>query len=77
MQKKLIKDIHYYTNSEGFMVFTEKYHSERGYCCQSGCKHCPYEYHSKVDPNVPSELQSPWSDEEETATEVYDGPIEE
>ncbi|WP_237563190.1 DUF5522 domain-containing protein [Algoriphagus kandeliae] len=24
------------------MVFTEKYHRKRGYCCGSGCKHCPY-----------------------------------
>ncbi len=26
----------------GFMVFTEAYHRKRGYCCQSGCRHCPY-----------------------------------
>ncbi|MCB0693815.1 MAG: hypothetical protein H6568_02090 [Lewinellaceae bacterium] len=26
----------------GYMVFTEKYHRDRGYCCQSGCRHCPY-----------------------------------
>ncbi|MBS1545164.1 MAG: hypothetical protein JST14_16125 [Bacteroidetes bacterium] len=26
----------------GFMVFTEAYHKKRGYCCQSGCRHCPY-----------------------------------
>jgi hypothetical protein len=26
----------------GFMVFTEVYHKKRGYCCQSGCRHCPY-----------------------------------
>jgi Family of unknown function (DUF5522) len=30
----------YYEN--GFMVFTEAYHLKRGYCCQSGCRHCPY-----------------------------------
>jgi len=27
---------------DGFMVFTEAYHLRRGYCCQSGCRHCPY-----------------------------------
>ena len=32
----------YYFNEEGFMVFTEKYHLKRGYCCESNCKHCPY-----------------------------------
>lgn len=28
-----------------FMVFTAAYHLKRGYCCGSGCRHCPY----KVD----------------------------
>lgn len=26
----------------GLMVFTEEYHRRRGYCCKSGCRHCPY-----------------------------------
>lgn len=26
----------------GLYVFTEKYLRERGKCCQSGCRHCPY-----------------------------------
>jgi hypothetical protein len=25
-----------------YMVFTEQYHLRRGYCCNSGCRHCPY-----------------------------------
>ena len=25
-----------------FMVFTSRYHLRRGYCCESGCRHCPY-----------------------------------
>ncbi|MDC1069051.1 DUF5522 domain-containing protein [Candidatus Kapabacteria bacterium] len=32
----------YYIDSNGFFVFTEKYHLKRGWCCKSGCKHCPY-----------------------------------
>jgi len=32
----------YYFNENGLMVFTEQYHLRRGYCCGSGCKHCPY-----------------------------------
>lgn len=24
------------------MVFTAAYHLKRGYCCGSGCRHCPY-----------------------------------
>lgn len=34
----------FYMNQEGFMVFTALYHKKRGYCCQSGCKHCPYSF---------------------------------
>lgn len=26
----------------GLTVFTEEYHIKRGYCCGSGCRHCPY-----------------------------------
>lgn len=32
----------YYLNEQGLMVFTAQYHLRRGYCCDSGCKHCPY-----------------------------------
>ncbi|HEY0078276.1 MAG TPA: DUF5522 domain-containing protein [Pyrinomonadaceae bacterium] len=29
---------------EGAMiVFTALYHLRRGYCCGSGCRHCPYD----------------------------------
>jgi len=24
------------------IVFTTRYHLRRGYCCESGCRHCPY-----------------------------------
>ena len=31
------------TYMEGpYLVFTEQYHLRRGYCCNSGCRHCPY-----------------------------------
>ena len=32
----------FYYSEEGYKVFTEKYHLKRGYCCENGCKHCPY-----------------------------------
>lgn len=38
----------FYKTKEGFIVFTEKYHLKRGYCCKSGCKHCPYGYDKKT-----------------------------
>ncbi|HEU4635838.1 MAG TPA: DUF5522 domain-containing protein [Edaphobacter sp.] len=25
-----------------YQVFTEHYLRKRGYCCNSGCRHCPY-----------------------------------
>jgi len=34
----------YYLNENGLLVFTEAYHLKRGYCCRSGCRHCPYGY---------------------------------
>ena len=38
----------YYMSEEGFIVFTEKYHLKRGYCCKSGCRHCPYGYNKRT-----------------------------
>lgn len=31
-----------YYLENGRYVFTEQYHLKRGYCCNSGCRHCPY-----------------------------------
>ncbi|MDP2059665.1 MAG: DUF5522 domain-containing protein [Flavobacteriaceae bacterium] len=39
----------FYWSEEGFKVFTETYHRKRGYCCQSGCRHCPYGYSNKTN----------------------------
>ncbi len=32
----------FYFDADGLMVFTAAYHLRRGYCCGSGCRHCPY-----------------------------------
>lgn len=37
----------FYMSEEGYLVFTEKYHLKRGYCCKNGCKHCPYGFDKK------------------------------
>lgn len=42
-KKKLVENIDFYYEN-GMMVFTEKYHRERGYCCKNGCRHCAYGY---------------------------------
>jgi hypothetical protein len=26
----------------GFVVFTASFLRRRGYCCENGCRHCPY-----------------------------------
>lgn len=44
--KKLIENEDYYIEN-GKYVFTAKYLKERGYCCKSGCRHCPYGYVKK------------------------------
>ncbi len=46
----LIEGIHYYTNEEGLIVFTERYLREKGDCCGNGCKHCPYNYGNVPEP---------------------------
>ena len=46
-QKKQEEDDFYYSN-DGYIIFTEKYHLKRGYCCKSNCKHCPYGYDIKT-----------------------------
>jgi len=33
---------HYYMDGTR-LVFTEQYHLDRGNCCGSNCRHCPYE----------------------------------
>ncbi len=48
--KELIEGADYYINEEGYVVLTEKYHLEKGYCCGNGCKHCPYLYENVPEP---------------------------
>lgn len=41
----------YYHSPEGYIIFTEKYHLDRGYCCNNNCKHCPYKKEQKHNKN--------------------------
>lgn len=54
--EQLIEGVHYYMSPEGRVVFTEKYHLEKGYCCGNGCRHCPYDYDQVAEPRR-SQLQ--------------------
>ena len=38
---ELTEDVHFYHENR-LVVFTELFHISRGYCCQSGCRHCGY-----------------------------------
>jgi hypothetical protein len=51
-RKKLEPEDFYYSE-EGYIVFTEKYHLKRGFCCKNGCKHCPYGYSKKHGRIIP------------------------
>lgn len=39
-----------------FLVFTANYHRKRGYCCGSGCRHCPYGDEDLTAPELPARL---------------------
>jgi hypothetical protein len=47
-EKNLILGEDYYLSELGYKVFTEKYHLKRGYCCKSGCRHCPYGFNKNT-----------------------------
>ena len=38
---QLVENEDYYLD-RGLMVLTARYHLRRGYCCEQGCRHCPY-----------------------------------
>ncbi len=39
--EEFLEDVDYYFEN-GLMVLTEHFLLKRGYCCGSGCRHCPY-----------------------------------
>jgi hypothetical protein len=40
-KQQLEQNVHYYLEN-GKIVFTENYHIQRGKCCGSKCRHCPF-----------------------------------
>jgi hypothetical protein len=48
---KLIEGEDFYFEGP-YMVFTEKFLRERGYCCESGCRHCPWGFKRDVRADV-------------------------
>ena len=39
--RALEEGVDYYMEGR-YMVFTAEFLRRRGYCCESGCRHCPY-----------------------------------
>lgn len=54
-----------YYIENGLYVFTEEYHLKRGYCCGSGCRHCPYGYKKK------QKVAVSWSGGKDSALALY------
>jgi hypothetical protein len=54
-QTDLIEGVDYYINKDGYIVLTEKYHLEKGFCCVMGCLHCPYHYENVPETPKPAE----------------------
>lgn len=46
----LIENLDFYFEEIGgikLKIFTEHYLLKRGFCCQNGCRHCPYSFNKK------------------------------
>lgn len=47
-QKEMfVEGLHYYIENNNW-VFTDMYHLLRGYCCESGCRHCVYGFRKEL-----------------------------
>ncbi len=42
-----------------YLVFTAAYLRKRGFCCGSGCRHCPYDVNGNPVPAKGGSLPSP------------------
>jgi len=51
MSDELVEGVDYYWEN-GFMVFTAIYLEKRGFCCRSGCRHCPYGFVKEDNANL-------------------------
>jgi hypothetical protein len=54
--RELVEGEDFYIEN-GLYVFTREYLLKRGYCCQSGCRHCPYGF-VKSNPTPTPEINS-------------------
>ncbi len=50
MKQQLVEGVDFYYNEDGYIVLTEKYHLDKGFCCGNECRHCPYDYENVPEP---------------------------
>jgi hypothetical protein len=50
VDEPLKEGVDYYLEKGNF-VFTEHFLRKRGYCCGSGCRHCPYRKKQEKTPD--------------------------
>ncbi|HMC29495.1 MAG TPA: DUF5522 domain-containing protein [Candidatus Angelobacter sp.] len=53
----LVEGEDYYLEN-GNWVFTAKFLLQRGYCCRSGCRHCPYGFVREEDKGISSQISA-------------------
>ncbi|MDT8070228.1 MAG: DUF5522 domain-containing protein [Terriglobia bacterium] len=56
MSDLLVEGIDFYYEN-GLMVFTAEYLKKRGYCCRSGCRHCPYGFKPEQDVKIKEDVK--------------------
>jgi len=56
--KELKEGEDFYFDPNGLMVLTAEYLKKRGYCCESGCRHCPYGFKKGLPAKPPFEKES-------------------
>jgi hypothetical protein len=54
--RALVEGVDYYLEGAA-LVFTREYHLRRGYCCESGCRHCPYGFKQEAREDVSSKSE--------------------
>lgn len=60
LHNKGLRPEDYYFNEHGLLVYTSCYLLKRGYCCRSGCRHCPYGFKTDLnDPKSRTEREGP------------------
>ncbi len=71
----------YYYLENGKVVFTEKFHLERGYCCNNNCRHCPYktQHNGSIEETIYNPKSGETNDELRQGcphSRIEDDPIE-